>query len=49
MISSIHRPKTGTIIDKAARATGLTDDIDYYTPGLPVVAFKFSAEFVKVS
>ena len=34
-----------SLVDKAKQATGLSDDIEAYIPGLPVVAFMFSDEF----
>ncbi|GAA6049955.1 hypothetical protein JCM3770_007067 [Rhodotorula araucariae] len=50
VVSETHRPKgenSQSLIDKAKQSTGLTDEIDAYIPGLPVVAFKFSDEFVR--
>ncbi|KAI5477659.1 glutamate decarboxylase [Pseudohyphozyma bogoriensis] len=47
VVSNIHRPASDTVAAQAGKALGVTDDIEYYSPGLPVVAFKFSAEFKK--
>ncbi|TNY23902.1 glutamate decarboxylase [Rhodotorula diobovata] len=48
VVSEIHHLKSDqdqSLVDKAKQATGLSDDIDSYIPGLPVVAFMFSDEF----
>lgn len=48
VVSELHLPAQGdSLVSKAAKATGLQDDIEYYRPSLPVVAFKFSDEFKK--
>ncbi|KAL8280708.1 hypothetical protein RQP46_007031 [Phenoliferia psychrophenolica] len=47
VISNTHKLVDQTVTSKAAQAVGLSSDIDAYTPGLPVVAFKFSDEFSK--
>ncbi|KAM0752131.1 glutamate decarboxylase [Meredithblackwellia eburnea MCA 4105] len=47
VVSSVHTPVQKTIAGKAAQAVGLSSDISAYVPALPVVAFKFSAEFQK--
>jgi glutamate decarboxylase len=46
VISDSHRliEQTGVAgaVEKAKQATGLTDNIEAYVPGLPVVSFKFT-------
>ncbi|BGP42873.1 glutamate decarboxylase gad1 [Rhodotorula kratochvilovae] len=54
VVSEIHRLKSDaeggdsqSLLDKAKQSTGLSNEIDAYIPGLPVIAFKFSDEFVR--
>ncbi|ORY88356.1 glutamate decarboxylase [Leucosporidium creatinivorum] len=47
VVSDLHKPVASSLTAKATHAVGLSDDIEHYTPSLPVVAFKFSDEFKK--
>ncbi|SCZ97211.1 BZ3500_MvSof-1268-A1-R1_Chr4-2g07063 [Microbotryum saponariae] len=48
VISDLLEPSQQTgIVDKAAKAVGLSENIEDYKPSLPVVAFRFSDEFKK--
>ncbi|GAA94495.1 hypothetical protein E5Q_01147 [Mixia osmundae IAM 14324] len=51
LISDIHRPATTVsgAVAEVSKAVGArpTDDVEYYVPGLPVVAFAFSDSFRK--
>jgi glutamate decarboxylase len=47
VVSDLHKPVASSLTEKATHAVGLSDDIEHYTPSLPVVAFKFTDEFKK--
>ncbi|SCV69476.1 BQ2448_2496 [Microbotryum intermedium] len=48
VISDLLEPSQPTgMVDKAAKAVGLSENIEDYRPSLPVVAFRFSDEFKK--
>lgn len=44
VVSTCHLPVSG---EKPKKGAGAIDDAELYTPSLPVVAFKFTKEFVK--
>lgn len=49
VVSDLHKLVKTSVVDKAAQAVGLSDDIEAYTPSLPVVAVsRASSTFLSV-